>query len=517
MTTTPRPAAPRVAPECYTATVGELIAEQGRAVPDAVAVEEGGRCWTYRELADRSARLAGVLRGCGVRRGDRVAALSENRHEYLELEVAAAMIGAITACLNWRLAPAELEHCVRLVEPTAMVVSPRFETLLAGVEHGVETTLRLGSDLEALLAAEPPGPAAGAEPVDPEDGLLILYTSGTTGLPKGALISHRAMLARAGLFAAFTGATPEDAFVAWAPMFHMASTDQSLITLMLGGRVVVCDGLDLPAIRDVVARHRVSWLVAMPGMIEQLIEALAADGPSVRGVRLVGAMADLVPRRQIADLTRLLGCPYANTFGSTECGLAPASANRIAIGDAPASLPKRQTALGLVRLVDPDDRDVPDGTPGELTFRGPTLFSGYWAAPETNAEDFRGGWFHTGDGFVRNMDGTLEFVDRVKYMIKSGGENVYPAEIERLLLADHRVADAVVVRRRDERWGEVPVAVVARTDAGAGATAEDLLGGLRGRLAGYKIPKEVRFVAEADLPRSTTGKIQRHEVERWLD
>lgn len=515
MTTTPRSVAPRVAPECFSATIGELVAQQGRAVPDAVAIEEGVRSWTYRELADRSARMAGVLRGCGVRHGDRVAVLSENRHEYLELEVAAATIGAITACLNWRLAPVELEHCVRLVEPTAVVVSPRFESMLAGVEHGVERVLRLGPDLEALLAAERPGPTGGAEPVDLEDGLLILYTSGTTGLPKGAMISHRALLARAGIFAALTAATPDDAFVAWAPMFHMASTDHSLITLMLGGRVVVCDGLDLPAIRNAVTRHRISWLVAMPGMIEQLLGALVVDGPPVRGIGLVGAMADLVPRRQIAELTRLLDCPYANTFGSTECGLAPASANRIAVGDAPASLPKRQTPLGLVRLVDPDDRDVPDGTPGELIFRGPTLFSGYWAAPETNAEDFRGGWFHTGDSFVRNADGTLDFVDRVKYMIKSGGENVYPAVIERLLLADDRVADAVVVRRQDERWGEVPVAVVARADA-AELTAEDLLNGLHGRLAGYEMPKDVHFVAEVDFPRSTTGKIQRHEIENWV-
>lgn len=512
MITTPRSAAPRVAHECFTATVGELVVQQAWAAPETVAVEEGARSWTYREFADRSVRLAGVLRGRGVRRGDRVAVLSENRHEYLEVEVAAATIGAITACLNWRLAPVELEHCVRLVEPSAVVVSPRFEPMLAGVEHGVEQVLRMGPELEALLAAERPGPAAGVEPVHPEDGLVILYTSGTTGLPKGALISHRAMLARAGLFAAFAAATSEDAFVAWAPMFHMASTDQSLITLMLGGRVVVCDGLDLPAIRDAVTRHRIGWLVAMPGMIEQLIATLV-DGPPVRGIGLVGAMADLVPRRQIAELTRLLDCEYANTFGSTECGLAPASANRIAVGDAPASLPKRQTALGLVRLVDPDDRDVADGTPGELLFRGPTLFSGYWAAPETNAEDFRGGWFHTGDSFVRNTDGTLDFVDRVKYMIKSGGENVYPAEIERLLLADERVADAVVVRRPDERWGEVPVAVVA---AAAELAAEDLLDGLRGRLAGYKMPKDVLFVAEADFPRSTTGKIQRHEVEKWV-
>jgi acyl-CoA synthetase (AMP-forming)/AMP-acid ligase II len=164
--------------------------------------------------------------------------------------------------------------------------------------------------------------------------------------------------------------------------------------------------------------------------------------------------------------------------------------------------------------VDPDDNDVADGTPGELILRGPTLFSGYWNAPETNARDFRGGWFHMGDVFVRNPDGTLDFVDRLKYMIKSGGENIYPAEIEQIMLADPRVAEAVVVRRSDARWGEVPVAFVARRDPAL--DAETLMEACRASLAGYKRPKEIRFVSIDEFPRSTTGKIQRHEVEKWL-
>ena len=330
-----------VAPRSFSVTVGDLVAEQARCAPDEVAIEEAGRTWTYRELDDRVARLAGVLMAYGVRHGHRVAVLAENRHEYVELEVAAGRLGAITACLNWRLVPSELEHCIRLVEPSLVVVSPRFLPALAAVAHGARRVVVLGEELDDLLAAAGPVAPGATGRVDPEDGLTILYTSGTTGPPKGALISHRAMIARAGQFATITGATCEDAFVAWAPMFHMASTDQSLITLMLGGRVVICDGLDLDAIGAALERHRLSWLVAMPGMIEQLLGALTGQGGGrpVRGVRLVGAMADLVPRRQIAALTALLDCPYANTFGSTECGLAPASANRIGIGAAPATLP----------------------------------------------------------------------------------------------------------------------------------------------------------------------------------
>ena len=192
--------------------------------------------------------------------------------------------------------------------------------------------------------------------------------------------------------------------------------------------------------------------------------------------------------------------------GVEECDIPP--------GEMPTSLSKRKSALCDLRLVDGEGNDVPDGEPGEVAVRGPTVFSGYWNAPETNARDFAGGWFRMGDLFVRNPDASYDFVDRAKFMIKSGGENIYPAEIERVLLADPRVADAVVVRRRDDRWGEVPVAFVARNDDSL--TEQDVETLCRAHLAGYKRPKQVHFIGFDDFPRSTTGKIQRHEMEARL-
>jgi fatty-acyl-CoA synthase len=283
---------------------------------------------------------------------------------------------------------------------------------------------------------------------------------------------------------------------------------------MLGGKVIMQDGLDVPRICDLLSRERMGWLVAMPGMIEQLIEGLKAHaGPIIPPV-MVGAMADLVPRHQIAELTRLIGAPYLNSFGSTETGIPPASAVLLPPGEVPVSLSKRESGMCRIRLVDREDRDVPLETPGELIIRGPTLFSGYWNAAETNARDFRGGWFHLGDMFVRHADGSLDFVDRVKYMIKSGGENIYPAEIERVLLSNPGVADAAVVRKPDPRWGEVPVAFVALK--GSEGDAAMLTAWCRERLAHYKVPREFRFIAFGDFPRSSTGKIQRHEIEARL-
>ncbi len=495
-------------------SVGALFRGRAELQPASPAIQTtDGRLLSYGELNQRVNRAAAVLSALGTRRGDRVAILSENRPEYLELLLACAKIGAILACQNWRLAAPELAHCVKLVDPVAVFVSERHEALLAkaGTQAGV-AVVRIGADYEARLAA-----ASAAEPelaAQAEDGLMILYTSGTTGLPKGAVISHRAEIARSLVGYADLGTRPGDTCMAWAPLFHMAAAEPSLSALMAGGKVIVVDGFKPEEIAWHVGQEQFGHLLLMPGMIEPLIAELERQRITPKGVRICGAMADLVPAHQIARITELLGAPYLNTFGSTETGAPPASANLLAVGQVPTRLSKQQNHFCEIRLVDAEDRDVPPGSPGELAIRGPTVFSGYWNAPETNARDFRGGWFHMGDMFVRNPDGTLDFVDRVKYMIKSGGENIYPAEIERVLLLDARVADAIVVRRPDPKWGEVPVAIVARKDDSL--QAQDLLDRCRTELAGYKQPKAIVFVALEQLPRSTTGKIQRHEVETWL-
>lgn len=494
-------------------TVGGLLRQQTVIRPAAPAVADARVRWTYRQFNQRVNRLANALAGLGIGHGDRVAILSENRSEYLELECAAAKCGAMVAALNWRLAADELAYCIALTGPRIAIVSARFQESLAAVDHGFSRLITLGRDYESLLAEaddrEPEGD------VDPEDGLVILYTSGTTGRPKGAVVSHRAFMARVMVFCADYGVGGGDTFPAWAPMFHMASTDLAIGSLLLGGTVVLIDGFDLDHLFPIIAEAPISWLVMMPGVVDRAIAHLKASPITPRGIKAMGAMADLIPLHQIAELTERMATPYLNSFGATETGIPPASGAMIAPGVVPDRLSKRQSSFCEIRLVDADDRDVAVGEPGDLAIRGPTLFSGYWQADDTNAEDFRGGWFHMGDMFKRNEDGTLDFVDRAKYLIKSGGENIYPAEIERVLLEDERVADAVVVRRPDDRWGEVPVAVVARNDESLSEDA--LIARCRDKLAGYKRPKAIKFVALEDLPRSTTGKIQRHEIEARLN
>lgn len=493
--------------------VYEVFHAQARERPNALALHDRDRRVSFAALDARVGRVAAALHRKGLRKGDRIALLSENRTEFVECMLAAAALGLIVACQNWRLAAAELRSCIDLVTPRLAIVSPRHASLFraAGLQDLDMLELEGSFEREIDLAE---GSAESAEPADPEDGLLIIYTSGTTGAPKGALISHRAEIARMTVLRMDLRATEEDAFVAWAPMFHMGSADQTLGALMSGAPVIISDGFDARTIVDAAATYTLGWLLLMPGSIEPVVELVRREGVVPKGIRAVGAMADLVPIKLIAELSGLMRAPYLNSFGSTETGLPPASRRLFPPGVAPASLSKLKSSLCDVRIVDPEGRDVLEGEAGEVAVRGPTVFSGYWNARATNERDFADGWFRMGDLFRRNPDGTFDFVDRAKYMIKSGGENIYPAEIERVLLADPRVADAVVVRKRDAKWGEVPVAYVSAGPEGVTTAELDAL--CRAKLAGYKRPKEIHFVAFDDFPRSTTGKIQRHEVEKWL-
>jgi len=493
-------------------TIGGWFRAQVALRAHAVAVQQGERQLTYGQLNDRVNRLAQWFLAQGLRRGDSIAVLSENRVEYIEIELAAAKLGVVTACQNWRQADPELAHCLRVVAPTLVVVSERHAVALDRIDHGAKDVLTLGEQYELVLKR-----SAVAEPPDlaqPEDGLVVLYTSGTTGLPKGAVISQRAMVARTLIGAMDRPLASDDAYVAWSPMFHMGSTDYVHSTLLRGGKVIVTDGFQSEAIAHIIATEKLGWLHLNSAVIDRIMAQMRKDETRVKGIKIVGVMADLVPRPQIAELTLLMEAPFANTFGSTETGPVPASKGLIDIGVVPERLSKVQSSLCELRLVDENDRDVPDGEPGEALVRGPSLFSGYWGAHDVNAEVFRGGWFHMGDVFRRNPDATLDFVDRRKYLIKSGGENIYPAEIERVLMASPQIETAVVVRRPDPQWGEVPVAfVVPRNDR---LTAEEVVRLCRGQIAGYKVPKDVKFVADADIPRSTSGKVKRHELESWL-
>lgn len=495
-------------------TIGDLWREQVRRCPREIAIELGARKLTYAELDALANAHAAILLNKGIRRHDRIAILSWNSIEYVALQLAAAKLGVAVACLNWRQSRSELEYCAELAAPAILFASARYAEEAAAIASklGIEVVPSDAAPAsEHLTAGEP---RASSALVQAEDIWTILYTSGTTGWPKGAAISHRAMVARMTISLLDGGVVAGRPSVVWAPMFHMAGSDNVLISLLVGGGVLLFEKYDPATLAALAVERDLGVLPLMPSTITPLIEALRALDKPVRGVARIGSMADLIPPSEIAEISSLLGAPFRNTFGSTETGQAPASKGIISPGVVPSSLSKTQSSLCAIRLLDDEGNEVPDGMPGEVAVRGPSLFSGYLNKQEIDGTPLASGWFLTGDVMRHAGGGLFDFVDRKKYLIKSGGENIYPAEIERILLECDRIADAAVVRDQSPVWGECPVAFVVPRSASM--TEDEVKSLFRGRLANYKHPKRIIFIAEQDLPRNTTGKVQRHVLEARL-
>ncbi|MFC3215905.1 class I adenylate-forming enzyme family protein [Novosphingobium panipatense] len=344
--------------KAFAASVYDLFAMRAKAAPEALAIVDGEVRLSYAEMRARVDAVAADFAARRLARGERIAILSENRLEYTAVQLACAKLGLIAACLNWRLSDPEMRHCIELVDPSLLVASPRHMERAAGAANG-----RPLSAIDGLGAS-----GDSASVAQPEDGLLIIYTSGTTGLPKAAVISHRAEVARMCAMRLDMGVAMSDAYISWAPMFHMGGTEHLLATLMCGGTGVIIDGFDADALVDALEEFSVGWLMLVPATIEPLLERLDARQAKVRGVKAVGCMADLVPSATIAAVTQALKAPYLNSFGATETGMPPLSADLIPVGATPSAFPKRLSLLCELRLLGADGNDVPDSETGRLAY-----------------------------------------------------------------------------------------------------------------------------------------------------
>ncbi|MFP9191441.1 class I adenylate-forming enzyme family protein [Natrialbaceae archaeon A-CW1-1] len=508
--------------------VGDLLRKTARTNADTVAVSEPGREVTYAELNERANRLGNALleRGVAPENGT-VAFLAENRGEIIEVMYAGAKTGCLVPGLNWRLEREELLHCVNLVEPDAVVVSERFRKKAEWIEHDAEsdpTIITLDNDdgdvtYESMIDAGSPEEPLPDRHIDPEQGLVVLYTSGTTGLPKGVVISHRAWLARGYTYIMDFDIQKGDCQLAWPPLFHIVSADWLPAIATVGGTYYPIDGFDTERTVEILQEDGggIGWLVLLPGVVERLlnyIEEENVDVDSFRPIRNIGALVDLVDPKKVQRVTETFGMPFKNSYGATENGNVLSAGNDIPQGVRPGreELAKVESSFVDMKLIDEDWNDV-EGR-GELATRGPTVCSGYLKDREANQDDFNEGWFRTGDIFEHNDDGTYSFINRRKYLIKSGGENIYPAEIEQILLEHELVEEASVVRVTDEKWGEVPRAIVA-THQPDKLEAEELMDRLDEHLARYKLPHFLDIVTPDRLPRSATGKIVREDLESW--
>jgi fatty-acyl-CoA synthase len=477
--------------------IGSWTARRARMSPDRVAVVHGDGSLTYRELHERATRFARVLAALGVSGGDRVAYLGPNEPAFLEALFGTGLVGGIFVPLNTRLAPPELAYILADSGTSVLVHAPTHaahaEELRDGVTHVLDR-----ATYEKLLAEAPADPLD--EPVDGDDVAMIMYTSGTTGRPKGAALSHANIHWNTVNLLIDVDLAGDEVTLVNAPMFHVAALNQTVLPTLLKGGTVVLDSFDPGRTLSTIARHDVTYLFGVPAMFQAVAatpEWPTADLSSVRTMICGGAP---VPEKVITTYQER-GLVFLQGYGLTESSpsalfLRAAESGRVGSAGTPCFFTD-------VRVVDGDGDEVAPGEPGEVILHGPNVMTGYWGKPDATAavlsED---GWLHTGDVAVTDGDGFLYIRDRIKDVIISGGENIYPAEVEDALLQHPDVADCAVIGMPDERWGEVGRAIVVSREA---VEPSALLEFLNGRIARYKIPKSVTFADT--LPRTASGKL----------
>jgi len=468
------------------------------------ALEVADAVISFAELHGRARDAGAGLRASGIGPGDIVATLLGNGAPFVEVLHAAALCGATLLPLNIRLTPPELAHQLRDAGARMLVhgsgaLAERARAAAANIPgiRIVETT-----DIQRAFAATPAGD--GFEPVAENSPLAILFTSGTSGSPKGAELTRENFLWSAFASAVHLGVDPRDRWLACMPLFHVGGLSILLRAVLYGNTVVVHERFDPAAANRAFDRDGVTCASLVTAMLARILEDRGdrPAPPQLRCVLLGGgpAPASLIER------ARKLGFPIAPTYGLTEAASQVATR---APGDATQGAGLRPLFGTEVRVVDGEDRDVPDGAPGELLVRGPTVMRGYVGRAAETSETLRGGWLHTGDVAVRAGDGSLRILERRSDLIISGGENVYPSEVEGVLLEHPAVAEAAVAAVPDADYGQRPAAwLVFRP--GVAPDDEQLRAFCRERLAGYKIPAVFRRAAA--LPRNAAGKLIRREL-----
>ncbi|MGP3966715.1 acyl-CoA synthetase [Streptomyces sp. 6N223] len=490
--------------------LGSWPARRARMSPRRTALVHADRQISYAELHERTNRLAHALRDLGVGHGDRVAYLGPNHPSFLETLFATSALAAVFVPLNTRLAAPEIAYQLRDSGATALVYAPSHATLvdeLRGTGTDVRTYLGVGSAYESLLAT------ASAEPIDEwvkrDDTCLIMYTSGTTGSPKGAMLTHGNLTWNAINVLIDLDLAADERALAAAPLFHCAGLNMlALPVLLKGGTCFLVESFDPGVVLNLIEQHRMTLLFGVPTMYDLMARHARWAQADLSSLRTLTCGGSFVPAALIAAY-RERGLALQQGYGMTEAAPGALLLDREhAVAKAgSAGVPHFFTEIRVVR---PDLTPVSTGETGEVLISGPNVMTGYWRQPDASAACFAdGSWFRSGDAARVDDDGYVYIVDRIKDVIISGGENVYPAEIENLLLTHADIVDCVVIGTSDDTWGEVPRAVVVPRE-GVDLDPAAVLASLAGRLARYKIPKSVIIVDE--LPRTASGKLLKPRV-----
>lgn len=526
----------------------DLLTPRARLTPDREAVLEAasGQRLTYGQLNRRANQTAHSLRALGVRPGDRVMILAYNSLIYLDLFFAAGKMGAVLAPLNWRLAAAEMAGIVADCSPRLVIYGPELAATAAETEVIVNHAVERGRNDATVMNDDTGGPrwlsqaafeaATAAHPTTqpPDEALTgespycLLYTSGTTGRPKGAIIPHRQVLWNAINTAVSWGLTGQDVSPIFTPLFHAGGLFAFLTPLIyLGGRLVLTRTFDAAESLRLIAEEGCTVILGVPTLLQMWLESPAITRTDFSQVRFFISGGAPCPAWLMRQWRQQTGTVLRQGYGLSEVG-----PNCFSMTDAESESSSGTVGKPVfhsqVRLVDAAGREVAVGETGELIIRGPHVCSGYWNNPQATGEALRAGWFHTGDMARQDADGFFTIVGRFKDMIISGGENIYAAEVEAVFLEHPAVAACALLGEPDPRWGEVGVLVVVlkggvtpsqtivnhTVDPSTEAISAELRAHGLARLARYKLPR--RFVFTDELPYSPYGKVQKAQLAAMI-
>jgi acyl-CoA synthetase (AMP-forming)/AMP-acid ligase II len=504
-------------------TVGELLRWRAQQHPQRTVLVHNDRQLSYRTLDEAASRVANALIDARVSPGDRVCVLDKSHGRFFETIFGIAKAGAVFTPVNWRLAPPEMAYVINDARCPVLLVGDDFVPAVRSIEKDLKSVrmiVRFGPGPGSWRAYDPwrdSFPTNDPRRDGPEDETAWqLYTSGTTGHPKGAELTHRNLLSNLALgVQGFGDLRPGDVGLVCMPLYHIGGAGYALCLIFAGMTLVVTREFNPEEILRLIQRWHVNHSFFVPAMLNFLLQHPACASTDFSSLQTILYGASPIPEDLLRKSIDRFGCRFIQAYGLTE------TTGAICLLSAEDHLAggKRLRSCGRpvfgcdVRIVDASGRECAPSEVGEIVIRGDPVMKGYWNRPEATVQAIRDGWFYSGDAGYFDEDGYLYIHDRVKDMIVSGGENVYPAEVESVLFSHPAVADVAVIGVPDDQWGEAVKAVVVLAP-GASATAQDLIDYCRDKVAGYKRPKSVDFVDS--LPRNPTGKILKRELrERY--
>ena len=494
--------------------IPELLKQRVGAAPDKPFLfsEADKRAFTYKEFEAAVKQTARLLAGAGVAKGDVVSLLLPNSVEYVIAYFACWQIGALAGPINSLLKAQEIEYVISNSEAKVLLVNSEFLPIIETIRSTLPTVITFDNEAEAeSVNADPPGPDT---EISLEDEAIIIYTSGTTGKPKGCLLTHGNVIANARQISSWLGFTENDRLLTMMPLFHMnAVSVTTMSALYAGGSTVVSQKFSASRFWQIISDYQITSFGSVATMLSMLLSTYpdgVPDGLHTSQLRFAMCGSAPVPAEVLRHFEETFNCLVIEGYGLSE------STCRSTFN--PPDQRRRPGSCGVpigneMRVVDEEDREVPDGELGEIVLRGENVLKGYYKNDLANTTAFRNGWFHTGDIGYRDVDGFYYIVDRKSDMIIRGGENIYPREIDEVLYQHPDIAAAAVVGVPDKLYGEEVAAVVV-LKSGAKSSEQEVIDYCKARLADYKCPKTVRFVE--DIPKGPTGKLLKRELAKMF-